>query len=119
MALSRRRCVLNPDCFCYVCGEYIFEKYRKPISDFVKAVYQPYFKIELRNQDKPWVPHFVCQKSMTEVESKAWNSFVLVMSNFLGKKKPDDHVKLVECMLSNLQALGCNMSKKSTSCSRI
>ncbi|GFS68730.1 uncharacterized protein TNCV_1959331 [Trichonephila clavipes] len=26
-------------------------------------------------------------KSMTEVESKAWNSFVLFMSNFLGKKR--------------------------------
>ncbi|GFT17074.1 uncharacterized protein TNCV_4738141 [Trichonephila clavipes] len=49
-------------------------------------------------------------KSMTEVESKAWNSFVLVMSNFLGKKRSDDHVELVESMLSNLKELGCNMS---------
>lgn len=49
---------------------------------------------------------------MTETESKAWKSFVLVMSNFLGKKKSDDHVQLVECMLSNLQELGCNMSIK-------
>lgn len=55
-------------------------------------------------------PNFV--KSMTEVESKAWNSFVLVMSNFLGKNKSDDHVELVEYMLSNLQELGCNMSIK-------
>ncbi|GFV59717.1 uncharacterized protein TNCV_1907881 [Trichonephila clavipes] len=51
-------------------------------------------------------------KSMTEVESKAWNSFVLVMSNFLGKKRSDDHVELVESMLSNLKELGCNMSIK-------
>ncbi|GFW62284.1 uncharacterized protein TNCV_912961 [Trichonephila clavipes] len=49
-------------------------------------------------------------KSMTEVESKAWNSFVLVMSNFLGKKRSDDHVELVESMLS--KELGCNMSIK-------
>ncbi|GFU02760.1 uncharacterized protein TNCV_402821 [Trichonephila clavipes] len=48
-------------------------------------------------------------KSMTKVESKAWNSFVLVMSNFLGKKSSDDHVELVESMLSNLKELGCNM----------
>ena len=53
--------MLNPDCFCYICGEYIFEKYRKPISDFVKTVYHQYFKIDLCNQDKPWVPHIVCQ----------------------------------------------------------
>ncbi|GFS84833.1 uncharacterized protein TNCV_2957201 [Trichonephila clavipes] len=49
---------------------------------------------------------------MTEVESKAWNSFVLVMSNFLGKKRFDDHVELVESMLSNLKELGYNMSIK-------
>ncbi|GFV66046.1 uncharacterized protein TNCV_1440531 [Trichonephila clavipes] len=51
-------------------------------------------------------------KSMTEVEFKAWNSFVLVMSNFLGKKRSDDHVELVESMLSNLKELGCNVSIK-------
>ncbi|GFV38224.1 uncharacterized protein TNCV_4792101 [Trichonephila clavipes] len=49
---------------------------------------------------------------MTEVESKAWNSFVLVISNFLGKKKSDDHVELVESMLLNLKELGCNISIK-------
>ncbi|GFX79403.1 uncharacterized protein TNCV_1715531 [Trichonephila clavipes] len=47
---------------------------------------------------------------MTEVESKAWNSFVLVMSNFRGKKRSDDDVELVESMVSNLKELGCNMS---------
>ncbi|GFT20545.1 uncharacterized protein TNCV_2183821 [Trichonephila clavipes] len=51
-------------------------------------------------------------KSMIEVQSKAWNSFVLVMSNFLGRKRSDDHVELVESMLSNLKELGCNMSIK-------
>ncbi|GFV51081.1 uncharacterized protein TNCV_4743581 [Trichonephila clavipes] len=48
-------------------------------------------------------------KSITEVESKAWHSFVLIVSNFLGKKRSDDHVELVESMLSNLKKLGCNM----------
>lgn len=47
---------------------------------------------------------------MTEVEYKAWNSFALVMSNFLVKKKSYDHVELVESMLSNLQELGPNVS---------
>ncbi|GFU53434.1 uncharacterized protein TNCV_3029391 [Trichonephila clavipes] len=51
-------------------------------------------------------------KSITEVESKAWNSFVLIMSNFLGKKRSDYRVELVESMLSNLKELGCNMSIK-------
>ncbi|GBP30410.1 hypothetical protein EVAR_18209_1 [Eumeta japonica] len=51
-------------------------------------------------------------KSMAEVKSKAWNLFVLVVSNFLGKKKSEDDVELVESVLSNLQKLGCNMNVK-------
>ncbi|GFT66743.1 uncharacterized protein TNCV_1395061 [Trichonephila clavipes] len=51
-------------------------------------------------------------KSMTEVEFEAWNSFVLVMSNFLGKKRSDDHVELVESMLTNLKELECKVSIK-------
>ncbi|GFV38225.1 uncharacterized protein TNCV_4792111 [Trichonephila clavipes] len=62
MSSSRRCCVLNPNCFCSICGEYVFAKYRKPISDFVKTAYHQYFKIKLCNQDKTWVPHIVCQK---------------------------------------------------------
>ena len=34
------------------------------------------------------------------------------MSNFLGNKKSDYYVELIECTLSNLQELGCNMSIK-------
>ncbi|GFY31403.1 uncharacterized protein TNCV_4989621 [Trichonephila clavipes] len=34
------------------------------------------------------------------------------MSNFLGKKRSDDPVVLVESMLSSLKELGCNMSIK-------
>ncbi|GFU79537.1 uncharacterized protein TNCV_2915971 [Trichonephila clavipes] len=72
MASSRRCCVLNPDCFSYICGEYVFPKYRKPISDFVKTAYHQYFKIKLCNQGKPWVPHIVCQKCM--VYLRLWSS---------------------------------------------
>lgn len=49
---------------------------------------------------------------MNETEAKAWNSFVLVMTNFLGNKKADNFMELVEDMLSNLRDLGCNMSIK-------
>ncbi|GFU38630.1 uncharacterized protein TNCV_1495621 [Trichonephila clavipes] len=63
-------------------------------------------------QIRQLVKDFNFVKSMTEVESKAWNSFVLIMSNFPGKKRSDDHMELVEFMLSNLKELGCNMSIK-------
>ncbi|GFY75330.1 uncharacterized protein TNIN_349391 [Trichonephila inaurata madagascariensis] len=71
MPSSRRCCVLNPDCFCYICDEYVFKKYRKPIPDFVKTAYH-YFKIKLRNQDKPWVPHIAFQKCV--VCLRLWSS---------------------------------------------
>lgn len=35
MASLRKCCVLNPGCFCYICVEYIYSKYRKLITDFV------------------------------------------------------------------------------------
>ncbi|GFX19919.1 uncharacterized protein TNCV_1434791 [Trichonephila clavipes] len=69
---SSRRCVLNHDCFSYICGEYVFAKYRKPISDFVKTAYHQYFKIKLCNQDKPRIPHIVCQKCV--VYLRLWSS---------------------------------------------
>ncbi|GFT83345.1 uncharacterized protein TNCV_1555601 [Trichonephila clavipes] len=72
MASSRRCCVLNPDCFCYICGEYVFAKYRKPILDFVKTAYHQYFKIKLCNQDKLWVPHIVYQKCAVSLQ--LWSS---------------------------------------------
>lgn len=58
---SRRSCANHPDVFCYICGEYSMKKNRKPISDFVRKAYLSYFGIYLKNQDKCWVPHFVCK----------------------------------------------------------
>lgn len=50
--------------------------------------------------------------SMTEAELSAWTSFVLVIKNFLGNHKADNYVELVNNMLNNFRALGCNMSIK-------
>ena len=62
---SRRSCVNNPDMFCYICGEYTFEKNRKTISDFVRRAYLGYFGVKLGDQDRTWAPHIVC-KTCTE-----------------------------------------------------
>jgi hypothetical protein len=55
-------------------------------------------------------PHFIA--SMNEIESCAWSSFVLVVKNFLGNKKADNYIQLVEDMLLHFNRLGCNMSVK-------
>ena len=59
--LSKRRCLNEPNVFCYICGEYTLEHNRKTISDFVGCAYLAYFKVMLGDQDKPWAPHIVCK----------------------------------------------------------
>ena len=49
---------------------------------------------------------------MNELESKAWRSFVAVTKNFLGKKRSNDYVLLVQNMLDNYHDIGANMSIK-------
>jgi hypothetical protein len=58
---SRRKCVNEPDVFCYICGEYTRKEFRKPISDFVKKAYLAYFGVKLGDQDKIWAPHIACK----------------------------------------------------------
>lgn len=55
-------------------------------------------------------PAFV--ESMNEAERKAWLSFVEVVRNFLGNRKAENYVQLVNEMLNNFRNLGCNMSIK-------
>ena len=58
----RRRCLNNPNVFCYICGEYTFQSNRKGISEFVKCTYLAYFKVMLGDQDKAWASHIVCKQ---------------------------------------------------------
>lgn len=67
MSTSRRRCLNNPQCFCYICGEYVFQNYRKSITNFVKTAYYDYFKVQVYNLDKPWVPKTVCQNCVVSL----------------------------------------------------
>ncbi|GFX44248.1 uncharacterized protein TNCV_4376361 [Trichonephila clavipes] len=101
MASSRRCCVLNPDCFCYICGEYVFAKYRKPISDFVKTAYHQYFKIKLCNQDKPWVPHIVCQKYVVclRLWSRGKRDAVMFETPMIWRKPQNHHDDCYFCVV--------------------
>ena len=49
---------------------------------------------------------------MTVVEARAWKAFSKVVHNFLGNKKADNYIELVEELLLSLQDLGCRMSIK-------
>jgi len=58
---SRRRCLNEPNVFCYICGEHTLQHNKKTISDFVKLAYLAYFKVMVVDQNKPWAPHIVCK----------------------------------------------------------
>ena len=49
---------------------------------------------------------------MTKVEQNAWNSFVLVVKEFLGRRRAENYMSLVETMLANFQGIGPRMSIK-------
>jgi hypothetical protein len=44
---SRRRCVNNPDCFCYVCGCYVIQRLKSNITSFVKKHIMLILKLNL------------------------------------------------------------------------
>ena len=49
---------------------------------------------------------------MTDMESAAWQSFVLVTQDFLGNQKAENYKELVKDMLSKVKDSGVNMSIK-------
>jgi len=58
----RRRCLNNPNLFCYISGDYTLQSNRRGISEFVKCAYLAYYKAMLGDQDKAWAPHIVCKQ---------------------------------------------------------
>lgn len=55
-----RRCVNNPNSFCYVCGEFTTSGNKKPICEFIKLTYMECFGFPIEDQNKTWVPHIIC-----------------------------------------------------------
>jgi hypothetical protein len=55
-------------------------------------------------------PNFIT--SMNEIKPCAWFSLVPIVKNFLGNKKADNYIQLVEDMLFRFNRFGCNMSVK-------
>nr|CAH7748141.1 unnamed protein product [Callosobruchus chinensis] len=68
--MATRGCVISPNSFCYICGEFTIKSQQRNISDFVRKVYFAYFKLKLGDQDKPWAPHKVCRRC--EEDLRLW-----------------------------------------------
>ena len=55
-----RKCLNDPDKFCYVCGNYTLKTQRRSITNDIKKLYRYYFDVHLGDQDKSWAPHQIC-----------------------------------------------------------
>ena len=89
------------DCFGYVCSTFSglsYEKKKAGIFD------EPQIRTLLRDQ------YFVI--TMTVVRARAWKAFSKVVHNFLGNKRADNYIELVEELLLSLQDHGCRMRIK-------
>ena len=68
-ATSHRKCLNNPDSFCYICGSFTIPSQRASINVFVKQAYFAFFKVKLGDQNKPWAPHKVCKQCVESLQT--------------------------------------------------
>ncbi|PZC80047.1 hypothetical protein B5X24_HaOG215516 [Helicoverpa armigera] len=89
-----------------VCFKYVCQKFPALSMEKLKAGIFDGPQIRTLIKDTEFVAH------MTQIESEAWLSFVLVVKNFLGNHKAPEYQELVAKMLQNFNRLGVNMSIK-------
>ena len=51
-------------------------------------------------------------ETLLQQEKNAWDSFKQVVSGFLGNRRDDNYIALVDNLLNSYEKLGCNMSLK-------
>ena len=89
------------NCFGYICSTFPGLSYEKKKAGIFNG---PQIRTLLRDQN--------LVTTMTVVEARAWKAFSKVVHNFLGNKKADNNIELVQELLLSLQDLVCRMSIK-------
>lgn len=121
MSSSKRRCLNNPDHFCYICGEYAFKDCRKVISDLMKNTYFEYFGILLDKNEKSWAPNCVCKSCVEYL--RLWKSGKRSAFKFESPtiwREPQNHLE--DCYFCSVNINGLNTKNRakwqypSTSC---
>jgi hypothetical protein len=86
-----RKCLNDPDNFCYVCGDLTFQDQRRRLMPLVKKCYELYFGCKVGDQDKNWAPHICCSacvKRLTDwTKGSRHTSFAIPMA----WREPKDH----------------------------
>jgi hypothetical protein len=60
--MASRKCLNNPNYFCYICGDYTFCDERLSVTPLIQHRFHCYFKFKMGDQDKNFAPHTVCRK---------------------------------------------------------
>ena len=89
------------DCFGYICSTFPGLSYEKKKAEIFD---EPQIRMLLRDQ--------YLLTTLTVIEARAWKAFSKMVHNFLGNKRVDNYIELVEELLLSLQDLGCQMSIK-------
>lgn len=121
MSSSMRRCLNNPDHFCYICGEYVFNDCRKVISELVKNTYLEYFGMLLDKNEKSWAPNCVCKSCVEYL--RLWKNGKRSTFKFRTPtiwREPRNHLE--DCYFCSVSVNGLNTKNRakwqypSTSC---
>ena len=87
--------------------QYILKKYRNIISEakIKGGVFNgPQIRTLIQDED--------FSENLSELEKAAWESFVSITKNFLGKNRADNYRQLASNMIESYKALGARMSLK-------
>jgi len=110
-----RKCVNNPDNFCYICREVTFASRKCSITPTTKKAYFLDFGSKVGDQDKKWAPHVCC--TMCSSKRNAWvngNGCCLPFGVPVIWRVPSNHSSdCYFCMVPPLQN-GMSMELKST-----
>jgi len=110
---SRRRCLNEPNVFCYISGEYTLQHNSKTISSFVKRAYLAYFKVMLGDQDKPWAPHIMCKPCVEHL--RQWTKKSRKSLRFaipMVWREPKDHCN--HCYFCAVKTKGINRKNRNS-----
>ena len=90
--MSRRQCILSPDEFCYICGEWIMKPNRREISSETKQLYERYFQPSfIGDQNQSWAPHIVCISCVSRLRKWAKNGYSMPFAIPMVWREPSDH----------------------------
>ncbi|KAH9633685.1 hypothetical protein HF086_012611 [Spodoptera exigua] len=107
-----RKCINDPNCFCYVCGELTFKKQRRNFTNLVMECYHQCFGFSVAHQDKSWAPHvccIACVKNLTDWKKGARPMPFAVPMIWIEQR---DHVS--DCYFCLTDVKGINYKKKNT-----